>query len=275
MLPATVAVVGLLALVAPLRDAEQPLLRVGVLLAVGGALELLHAVRRPDAASLRRGLTSGVLTLVMALLVINAPFLAGAAIVLLIAGSFGIDAVGYAVATWRATTTRTRVLLGLATLGDLIVLALLLALRHRSATWLVTIASTVRLLGIAWTMAVTPVHTVDDASQTVFDDLDLERGDHPEANALRDEVAAEEATRGASDLRWILTFVLILFSIHIARMQPDGSLVGFVAPTVAVIGDMVAWISVLGTVISNNSGHVSDSRAHVWDAGARVSDTVA
>jgi len=245
MLPATVAVVGLLALVAPLRDAEQPLLRVGVLLAVGGALELLHAVRRPDAASLRRGLTSGVLTLVMALLVINAPFLAGAAIVLLIAGSFGIDAVGYAVATWRATTTRTRVLLGLATLGDLIVLALLLALRHRSATWLVTIASTVRLLGIAWTMAVTPVHTVDDASQTVFDDLDLERGDHPEANALRDEVAAEEATRGASDLRWILTFVLILFSIHIARMQPDGSLVGFVAPAVAVIGDMVLAVLIM------------------------------
>src|SRR5262245_20635898 len=120
-LPATVVILGLLALVAPLRDAEQPLLRVGALLGFGGALELLHAVRRSDAASLRRGLTSGVLTLLMSLLVINAPFLAGAAIVLLIAGSFGIDAVGYAVATWRATTTRTRVLSGLAALGDLIV----------------------------------------------------------------------------------------------------------------------------------------------------------
>jgi hypothetical protein len=37
-LPAIVALVGLLALVAPLRDAEQPLLRVGTLLAFVGVL---------------------------------------------------------------------------------------------------------------------------------------------------------------------------------------------------------------------------------------------
>src|SRR6187397_80744 len=79
-LPAIVAVLGLLALAAPLRDAEQPLLRVGALLALAGILEILHAVRRADPADLRRGLTGGALTLLMALLVINAPFLAAAAI---------------------------------------------------------------------------------------------------------------------------------------------------------------------------------------------------
>ena len=40
-LPAIVAVLGLLALAAPLRDAEQPLLRVGALLALAGILEML------------------------------------------------------------------------------------------------------------------------------------------------------------------------------------------------------------------------------------------
>ncbi len=49
-LPAIVAVIGLLALAAPLRDAEEPLLRVGALLALAGILELLHAVRRADPA---------------------------------------------------------------------------------------------------------------------------------------------------------------------------------------------------------------------------------
>ena len=112
----------------------------------------------------------------------------------------------------------------------------------------VTIAAALRILGIAWTMAVTRVNTREDASDTVFEDLEL--GDHPEANALRDQVAAEEAARGPTDRRLILSFVLILFAIHAARMQADGTLVGFVAPGVAVIGDMVlATLITLAVVI--------------------------
>ena len=94
-LPVIVALSGLLVLIAPLRDAEQPLLRVGVLLVVGGMLENLHSVRRASSADVRRGLVSGALTLVMAFFVINAPFLAGAAVVFFLAGSFALDAIGY------------------------------------------------------------------------------------------------------------------------------------------------------------------------------------
>jgi uncharacterized membrane protein HdeD (DUF308 family) len=236
-LPVLVAVLSVLALVAPLGAAEHPLLRVGALLALVGILELLHTARRADAADLRRGLASGVLTLLMAILIINAPYLAETAIALLLAASFGIDAAGYAARAWRETTTRTRVISGLAALGNVIVVALLLAFRQRSAVWLVTIAAALRMLGIAWTMAVTRVNKPGDASRTVFDDLEL--GDDPAADVLRDEAAAEEAARGPSDRRLILSFVVILFSIHIARMQPDGSLVGFIAPAVAVMGDLV------------------------------------
>jgi uncharacterized membrane protein HdeD (DUF308 family) len=265
-LSAIVGVVALLALLAPLSAAEQPLLRVGVLLAIAGILELLHAVRRADASDLRRGLASGTVTLLMSLLIINAPFLAGAAIVVLLAGSFGLDALGYAAAAWRATTTRTRTLAGLAAAGNLAVVAFLLGIEHRSSEWVVTIAAAVRMLGTAWTMAVTPVNTADDASQTLLDDLEL--GEHPEADALRDEVAAEEAARAPNDRRLILSFVLILFSIHIARMQPDGSLVGFVAPAVAVIGDMVlAALIVLAVVIPTTVTFRRATRwieQHVW-----------
>jgi len=247
-LPVAAAFLGLLALAAPLRDAEHPLFRVGALLALVAVLELLHAVRRAEAAAMRRGLTSGALTLLMALLFINAPLLAGAAIVLILAASFAIDGMGYAAAAWRSPTTRTRVLSSLAATGDLVVAALLLTVRHRSATWVVSIAAAVRMLGIAWTMAVTPVHSARDAGQTAFDDLEL--GEHPAADELRDEVAAEEAARGPGERRMILSFLLILFSIHIARMQPDGSLVGYVAPAVALIGDMVlAAFVVLAVVI--------------------------
>jgi hypothetical protein len=56
----TVAVTGfaVLALLAPFGDAEQPHRRVGVLLALGGAFEVLHGIRRADTASLRRAVPS-------------------------------------------------------------------------------------------------------------------------------------------------------------------------------------------------------------------------
>jgi seryl-tRNA(Sec) selenium transferase len=57
----TVAVAGLavLALLAPFGDAEEPVRRVGVLLALGGAFEVLHGMRRADTAALRRAVTAG------------------------------------------------------------------------------------------------------------------------------------------------------------------------------------------------------------------------
>jgi len=58
----TLAGLGLLALAAPLGDAEQPLQRVGTLLMIAGGLEILHGVRRADAATLHRAVTSGIIT---------------------------------------------------------------------------------------------------------------------------------------------------------------------------------------------------------------------
>ena len=73
-LPLVVVVLGLLALLAPRGDAEEPLHRVGALLALGGGLQILHGLRRANAAALRRAITSGVISLLMGLLLLMAPF---------------------------------------------------------------------------------------------------------------------------------------------------------------------------------------------------------
>jgi len=236
-LPLVVAVVGVLAALAPLGAAEQPLLRVGALLALAGVLEILHGVRRADLSAVRRAISSGVITLLMALLVINAPFIAGTALVLFLAVSFAVDGLRHFAAAWRSTDRRARLIDALATLGNLVVSVLLLTTRHVAVTWVVAFAAGLRVLGIAWNMAVAPVHAVDDAGRTVLDDLGLE--DDPAAVALREQVAAEESARAPSDRRWTLAFIITLFAIHIARMQVDGSLLGFVAPGIAVVGDML------------------------------------
>ena len=90
-----VAAFAVLAVLAPFGDAEHPLKRVGVLLAFGGALEVLHGIRRADSAALRRAVTGGVLSLLMGLMVMSASGFAGGALVLLLAITFVVDGLGY------------------------------------------------------------------------------------------------------------------------------------------------------------------------------------
>ena len=231
---------GVLSLVAPLGAAEQPLLRVGALLVLAGAIETVHGLRRESFPAVRRGVTSGIITLLMALLVMSAPFIAGTALIMFLAVSFALDAIGHGRTLLRVTEPRARLLAALAAIGDAAVAALLLITRQVSTTWLIAGAVALRCLGIAWTMATAPVHDTDDAARTVVDDLDL--GDEGHAAAIREELVEEESVRAPADLRWTVAFVVTLFAIHIARMQPDGSLLGLVAPAVAVLGDMLLAI---------------------------------
>jgi len=264
----TLAGLGLVALAAPLGDAEHPLQRVGTLLTLAGGLEVLHGVRDANAATLRRAVTSGIITVLMGLAVINAPFIAGSALLIFLAVSFALDAIGHATAAWRATERRPRLVAGAAAAGDLTVAALLLATGEVSVTWLIAVAAALRMFGIAWTIAVTPVHVADDAGRTVLDDLGL--ADRPEAAALLEQVVEEERRRAPSDRRWTLAFIATLFAIHIARMRPDGSLLGFVAPAIAVLGDMLLAIlftlAVLGPVVLSlrRSTRWIERRVWVW-----------
>jgi hypothetical protein len=95
-------------------------------------------------------------------------------------------------------------------------------------------------------MAVTPVHAVEDASRTIVDDLGI--GDRPEAAELQAQISAEESARTPSDRRATIGFIATLFAIHLARMAPDGTLLGLVAPGVAVLGDMLLAV-LFATVI--------------------------
>jgi uncharacterized membrane protein HdeD (DUF308 family) len=226
---------GVLALLAPFGHAEQPVTRAGALLALGGALELLHGVRRAEAAALRRALISGGVSLLMGLLVFSAPYFAGRALVVLLSVTFAIDGLS-SLAAARRLEGPHRVVAWRSAAADLAAAAGLLALRQVSDTWVVVVAAALRLFGIAWSMAVTPVRTADDAARTVIDDLGL--GDHPEAAGLLQEIAAEEQARASADRGWVVAFVVTLFAIHVARLESDGSLLGYLSPLIAVLGDM-------------------------------------
>ena len=235
-LPLVVALFAILALLAPFGAAEEPLHRVGALLAVGGGLQVLHGIRRAELASLKRAVVGGVISMLMGLLVLAAPDSSIRALVVILAVTFASDGVGYASAAARSAGRR-RTLAWLQAGGDFAAALALLLFRAAADEWVFAAAAALRLFGIAWAMAVTPVHGAEDAAGTVVDDLGL--GDHPEASELAARVAFEEKVRASSDRRWTIAFLIMLFAIHSARLETDGTLLGYAAPAIAVLGDAV------------------------------------
>ena len=118
-------VLGLLALAAPLGGAEYPASRVGALLAIAGAIEALHSLRRSTAASRRHATVSAIISIAIALFLISAPFVAAQALRLLIAGWFAVDAVRHIVILVRGRERDAQATAALAVLGNLTVVLLI------------------------------------------------------------------------------------------------------------------------------------------------------
>jgi 3',5'-cyclic AMP phosphodiesterase CpdA len=239
---------GVLALVSPLAESEAPAPREGFLLAIAAALEVLHGIRRSSVSARRQAATGAFISIAIALLLINAPLVASAAVLVGMAGFFLVDAVRYAIAFLRSPESSSRRLAALAVAGNLGVALLLVAGREWAITWTMAIAVALRIFGTAWNIAVSPVHTAADAEESVVAELAIP--DSPRAAALIAEVEAGERARAPVDRGWILAFVATLFAIHIGRMGTDGTLLGILAPAVAVAGDML--IAVLFTMLLIN-----------------------
>ena len=247
-LTAATIVLGILALVSPLGAAESPAPRSGFLLAVAAGFEVLHGFRRSSAAARRQASASALISMVIALTLINAPFIAGAALLAAVAFFFVVDAVRYLVRAVRETDGSSRGLAVLAMLGNLAVALLLMVGREWAVGWTIAVAVALRIFGTAWNLAVSPVHTAADAEETVVAELGF--AEDPRVAAMAKEVEASEAARASIDRGWILSFVATLFAIHIGRMGTDRTLLGLLAPAVAVLGDM--FIATLITLLLIN-----------------------
>lgn len=236
-----IAIVALLlaslALLAPLSKAQVHG-RVGLLLVLAAILEIAHGLRRSTARGQRSAWFGGTITLAMGLLLINAPYLAVAALWLFLAGSFGSDGIRYLVETVRrAREGRFFLLEIVACLGNFVAAALILALHGNAVAWTVAIAGAVRIFGTAWNILVSPVFTARDTEDTVIGDLAL--ADNPEMSALARRLAEEETARAPIDRGWILGFLATLLAIHVGRMGFDRSFLGIIAPGFAVLGDLM------------------------------------
>lgn len=235
-----------LALVTPLlrMDVQG---RIGLLLVLAAMLEVAHGFRRSTAAGQRVAWVGGVITLAMGVLLINAPFFATTAVVLFLAGWFALDGVRHLLRAFREERRLSVLLAILAGAGNLLVCAILLALRGQAVAWTVAGAGAARILGTAWNIAVSPVFTASDSGETVVGSLGL--GDHPEVTAVAAQLAEEEKARAGIDRGWIIGFIATLFAIHLGRMGLDRTALGVLSPGVAVLGDVAIGLLLAFVVI--------------------------
>jgi uncharacterized membrane protein HdeD (DUF308 family)/3',5'-cyclic AMP phosphodiesterase CpdA len=239
---------GVAAVVTPLTRVESPSARVGWLLALAACIEGLHALRRSTAAGRREATVGAVISMAIALFLINAPFVAARALTILIAGWFALDALRNAVATFRGRTETDRRLRLLATLGNTAVAVLVLLAQGWLLKWVIAVAGALRIFGIAWNITVAAVYSTTEADESILAELGL--AEQPAAAAVVSEVAASEHARAAADRGWTAAFMVTLLAIHAGRMNVDFTLLGLISPAVAVLGDM--FIAVLITLLLLN-----------------------
>src|SRR5262245_14442666 len=247
----TLAVVTLglaaLALLTPFGHSEHPVSNVGWLLAIAAAIEGLHGLRRSTADSRRQANNGAVISMAIALFLISAPYVASQALRLLVAVWFGLDVLRHVGAAIRHPQPEQRRLDLAAALGNAAVVVLLLFTRGWVLTWAVTLAGALRIAGVAWNIMVAPVYTATDANESVISELGLD--DAPEAVAMAAEIESAQRARAPIDRGWTLSFVAVLFAIHIGRMGTDRTLLGLISPGVAVVGDMFIAIVITLLVI--------------------------
>ena len=238
---------GLLALAAPLSQAEYPAARVGWLLAIAGVMEIVHGGRRADPDGQRRSRGSATVTLALAISLINAPNFVASGLSVLLAGWFAIDAVRHAAQLLRRRAPKPGWTL-MELVGNAAVAIGVIIAPQSLQVWIVALAGSLRILDISWTIFTVPMSDTRVADDTVVRDLGFEG--EPDVVACAAAAGDAEQSRAPIDRAWILSFIVTLFAIHVGRMRVSPTLLGAFSPAVAVIGDMVIAILVTFLVIN-------------------------
>src|SRR5262245_42815797 len=115
---------SVLALLTPFSASEYPVSSVGWLLGLAAGIEALHGLRRSPAAGRGQATIGSVISMMIAVFMINAPFVAAQALRILVAGWFGLDALRDAIGASRQPTRNERWLAVLSALGNAAVMIL-------------------------------------------------------------------------------------------------------------------------------------------------------
>ena len=248
--PALVIFTALLAAAAALSPlwAAEPERVSALCLFAGASTEIVQGFRRRTSAAQRSAWISAGYTLLLAVLLLNAPWLAVTALAIFVAVPFAGDALRSAgVAVRQIAGGKSSLQAAGAAVWNLGVVVAILLVGRSAANWVVALAAGLRLAATAAKLALAPVYSEHDADEGVIADIGIERPERLAETGAR--LQQGELDRVAADRSWIAALLAVLFAIHVSRMGFDRSALGILSPLVAVIGDVVFALALTYFVI--------------------------
>ena len=212
---------GLLALIMPVWDVAEPASYIGGLLVWAALLEILHGFRRADSSARASAWISGVITLLIGTLLINAILFQINPLVNAILALFMIDAGRYLYLFFRGRhrgeTAWTTLLSGI---GNAAVVLLVMYFRGKGFEWVIGVAGSLRIFGTVFSLFTARTGELESVALDVARNMGL-KGDLDFENLI--QKLQETADRRAPiDRRWIATLIIVLFFIHLGRMGLTG-----------------------------------------------------
>lgn len=211
---------------------------VGGLLIWTAILTFIQGFQRAVETDRRSARNEAIITLLLGLIYVNAALLKGSAIGWFMLVFFAIDAFAQARLFYISNKKGKPILrYALAALGNLLMVAGILLLKGKGQEWIVAVSGAFRIAGIGLEMLACKLGQPDAIGVDVATAMALP--DNPQVRAAAEKITDEEEERAPIDRGWIISFILILFFIHLGRMGFDRSASGILSPVVALIGDLV------------------------------------
>lgn len=240
---------GILALLTPYWEVAEPASYVGGLLVWAAVLEILHGFKRAENQARFSAWFSGAITLIIGVLMINAILFNRHALVNFILALFLIDAVRYFYIFFKnrrqGTLTWSSLLPGI---GNILIVILMFSFKGKGLEWVIAVCGALRIFGMIFNLFTARIGTAENVSEDIIVSLGLKG--NTELETIAKNLGEEDKQRASIDKGWIITFILILFFIHLGRMGFDQSASGILSPVVAVIGDMVIALIIAFGIIA-------------------------
>lgn len=228
---------GVLSILTPFRDIAEPSSYVGGLLIWAAILEIFHGFRRAESHARFSAWFSGAITLLIGILLINALLFQRKSLTDFILFLFLIDALRYLYFFFNTLRTKdyrwSDLLSGL---GNAFVVVLILLFKGKGLEWVISLSGSLRILGTVYNLYTARMGNMEKVAEDVLGSLGIKGS--KELESLADKLGKEDDQRAPIDARWIISFIFIMFFIHLGRMGMDRSALGILSPLVAVIGDI-------------------------------------
>lgn len=235
---AAMVFLAILALIYPVWPGTELEQNLGSLLVWAGIIEVYDGFRRAQKTSKNSAQVSGLFSMIMGGLLINADLFRTPALHLFVLIIFLLDCVRYLFRWIRAVRRQSFMWFDLLALSaNFIIVILFLVFARETWTWVMSVAACIRIAGIGIIVLTSVPGVLEQVDIDVVKSLNLADDEHVRAVAAR--VREEEERAAFYDTRWIITFLLLLFVIHLGRMGFDRSFLGILSPLVATLGDAI------------------------------------